>query len=350
MRNISIVSFLFLVAISGLTSCKSGMNSVSMQVMKPAPIFIPNHIQKVAVVNRTLASKENKTLGIIESVITGEGIYADREGAEDCLLGLRESLTRTNRFSVYQPAGLNLKGTGTGVLASPMTWEDIQRICTENSVDAVIALDAFDSDSRIDLSSGPVNTKDAKGNPITITEHNAYLKMNVTTGWSVYDPKERRVIDEFRSVDDLGFNSKGANAIVATAGLPAKRDAAKKTGYRAGQLYGNRISPSWITVSRGYYSKINDNFKLAKKKVQYKDWDGAAEIWKKEALNPDKKIAGMACYNMAVAAEVNGNLDAAMEWATKSYKQFENFKGASYMSILQGRINDVQRLNDQMSK
>lgn len=324
------------------------MSSVSMQVLKPAQVSIPNHIQKVAVVNRTKPSKENKAMNIIEGVLTGEGIYADREGAEDCLLGLKESLTRTDRFSVYQPAGIDLKGTGTGVLAPPLTWEDVEKICTENSVDAVIALEAFDSDSRIEMASGPVNTKDAKGNPITITEHRANMRMDVTTGWRVYDPKNRRIVDEFRSIDNQGFNAKGANPDAARAGLPIKRDAIKRTGFYAGKQYGNRISPSWTTISRGYYSKMNSNFKLARKKVQYRDWDGAAEIWKKESLNADRKTAGMACYNMAVAAEVQGNLELAYEWANKSYKEFGNFKGATYASIIQSRMYDVQRLNEQM--
>lgn len=350
MRNIYFFSILTVIVGTSLTSCKTSMSSVSMQVLKPAPISVPRHIQKVAVVNRSRASEENKTMNMFEGIITGEGIYADREGAEECLAGLRQTLTRTDRFTVAQPAGLDLRGTGTGMMATPLSWEQVEKICKDNSVDAIIALESFDSDSRVTMSAAPVQTRDPKGNPITVTEHRAAMRMDVKTAWRIYDPQNKSIVDEFKSLDDMGFNANGPTPEAARLALPIKRDAVKKTGYFAGQQYGNRISPSWVSVSRAYYTKYNDNFKLAAKKVRYKDWDGAAEIWKKEALGADKQAAGMACYNMAVAAEVQGNLDAAVEWANKAYKDFENFKALSYKQTLEQRIYDVKRLEQQLNK
>lgn len=324
------------------------MSSISMQVLKPAPIFVPTHIKKVAIVNRTAPSKDNKAMNIIEGVITGEGIYADREGSEECLTGLMNSLTRTDRFNVVRPGGTQLEGTGTGVLAPMMSWEQVEEICKNNDADAVIALEAFDSDSRITVNPVDARRRAPDGKNIVVTEHRADLRMDVKSGWRIYDPKNKVLIDEFKAVDDLGFNNQAPTPGDARAGLPIKREAIKKTGFHAGQQYGNRISPSWTRISRSYYAKANDRFKLARKKVKYNDWDGAAEIWKKEAMNNDKQIAGMACFNMAVAAEVDGNLDLALEWANRSYKEFNNFKGQTYATQIRARMNDVRRLEQQM--
>ena len=62
----------------------------------------------------------------------------------------------------------------------------------------------------------------------------------------------------------------------------------------------------------------------------------------------DIKIRGYAAYNLALAAEVQGDLDVALDWAKKSYSDFRNKKALSYSRVLQQRIYDQARLKEQM--
>ncbi|HRY99533.1 MAG TPA: hypothetical protein P5550_10810, partial [Bacteroidales bacterium] len=58
--------------------------------------------------------------------------------------------------------------------------------------------------------------------------------------------------------------------------------------------------------------------------------------------------AGRACYNMAVASEVMGDLNMALTWANRALKQHNNKKAAAYISILNDRMSDQRRLDRQM--
>ncbi len=51
---------------------------------------------------------------------------------------------------------------------------------------------------------------------------------------------------------------------------------------------------------------------------------------------------------MALACEVQGKLDLAIEWANKSYVEFGNKKGNYYSSLLRDRKADEARLDEQM--
>lgn len=89
--------------------------------------------------------------------------------------------------------------------------------------------------------------------------------------------------------------------------------------------------------------------KFAGKKVkQIRDWKGAMEIWKKEALNSDTKIAWHANYNMAVGCEREGNLEAALEWAKKAYERGHKSAAAQYVNTIKYRISEQKRADEQM--
>jgi hypothetical protein len=51
---------------------------------------------------------------------------------------------------------------------------------------------------------------------------------------------------------------------------------------------------------------------------------------------------------MAVASEHEGNLDMALIWAKKAYEIGGKSAAATYINILNSRIMDNNRLNEQM--
>ena len=77
--------FTRLMWIAATISLSACMSSTSLQVLKPADITLPEHIQKIAVANRSLPSKKNVFGNVLEGLLTGEGIFMDREGSADCV-------------------------------------------------------------------------------------------------------------------------------------------------------------------------------------------------------------------------------------------------------------------------
>ena len=329
-----------------IAACTS---STSLQVLKPADITLEENIINIGVVNRTYPTKENKAWNIIEGVLTGEGIGTDRRGSEATVDGMIDIMSQSPRFKLMRLDIDMLKGSGTGQFPEPLSAEKIQEICERNNLDALVALEAFDSDSRVNFTPITIRTKVAKDVYKDMPGIRADSRMNITVGWRIYNYRSKIISDEFRYTDFLAFSGQGYTQNEAVAGLPSKYDALTRTGFHTGQRYGRRITPLWVTESRQYYTKGSDELKVAGRKAKAGKWEDAAEIWKKEALNKEKKIAGRACYNMAVFSETRGNFDIALEWCQKAYTDFGNKKARTYMALIRSRMRDRQVLQQQMA-
>ena len=329
-----------------LGACTS---STSLQVLKPAEITIEDNIINVGVINRTYPTKENKAWNIIEGIFSGEGIGTDRRGSEATVDGMINVMSQSPRFKLMRLDIDMLKGSGTGQFPEPLSKDKIREVCERNNLDALITLEAFDSDSRVNFTPIVIRTRVAKDVFKDMPGIRADSRMNITVGWRIYNFRSEIISDEFRYTDFLAFTGQGFTQNEALANLPSKYDALFQTGFHTGQRYGRRITPLWVTEIRPYYNKGNDELKKAARKVKVGNWESAAEIWKKEALNKEKKIAGRACYNMAVFCETRGNFDIALEWSRKAYSDFGNKKARSYTALINGRMRDRQVLQQQMA-
>lgn len=339
------IPILIVIAALVMTSCKT--SQTSMQILVPAQIDLPTDIQSVGVANRSLPGEGSKFGNIVEGLLSGESIFADKEGSEHCLAGISAKLNEAPRFNAATLHGADLKGTGTKEFAPPLDWGQVDRLCKRYSVDALVVLESFDSDTYIEKGQRRVKRK-IDDREVMVTEYTADLTITVNSGWRIYDNISKRIIDENVYTDNKHWDAAGDNPDEAMRRLPAKREAINQTGYFSGEQYAIRISPTWMNATRSYYIKGSDAMKEAKSYVKTGNWDGAIEIWKREVHNPDREVAGRATYNMAVASEVKGNLEMALNWANKALKEYNNKKASTYIRILKKRLADQRRLDSQL--
>ena len=339
--------FIFsILVVVGLSSCTT--SSVLVNVQRPADITVSQDIQNVLVVNRSRPSKDNLAGNIIEGFISGEGMGADRKGAEYCINGLSNILGNSERFTLKNAGGIELKGTGTSAFPIPLAWNEVKSICGSYGSDALLVLETFDSDSWIRLGTPVTRTRKVKKIKIKELRYPATLTMSVESGWRIYDVNKKQIIDENKFTEIKEFTAWGNNPEEAQLNLPSKRRAIQESGLFAGKQYGFRIAPMWIKVSRTYYIGKSDDLKLAKSYVKKGDWDAAIDIWKDLVNNSDEKIARRSAYNMAIASEIKGGLDTAIEWANKAKKLGEK-KAYNYINILQRRKMDEEKLKQQLN-
>jgi hypothetical protein len=331
MRNL----ILLLLAGSILYSCKT--QDLYLSVLEPAPVTLPGYIKKPGVINRTQVSEATKNIDKVDKVLSLEGADLDKEGAATCISGLTNELVKNNRFTEIVPVTSSvLTTTGSGIFPAPLSWEEVDRLCRQNNTDALFALEMYDTDTKIDYSTSKKDIKTPLG-VVPAIEHHANMQTIVKTGWRIYDPQNRIIVDEIPMSDQITFSGSGINPVVAAKALMGRKDAVKQVSEQVGQAYAMRIIPYWIRVSRDYYVKGTDNFKIAKRKARTGNWDEAGKLWEKETNNSKGKIAGRACYNMAIINEINGNLDEAVKWAQKSYEDYNNKLALHYVRILENR-------------
>ncbi|MCC7245666.1 MAG: tetratricopeptide repeat protein [Saprospiraceae bacterium] len=327
------------------------MKSTTLTVLKPAQLTLPEHISKVAVVDRSKPS--NGWANFFEGLLTGEQIGQDRRSRQEAVSGLTRALTRTPRFQVIS-TGIEMEGSKAGgSMPNPLNWSEIDRICKDYGTDAVVAIESFDSDNSTSTRRNESKKKDKDGKEYIVVDYSARQRTGVRIGWRMYDPKSRRIIDEYVTDDYLEKDASGDTEKLAVGNLPSQANVTRDVANIVGHEYCARIAPLYVKVDRKYYDKskgYKDQMKQAARYLRTRNYEKAGDVWKKIEASPaaSDKARGRAAYNMAVAAEMNGSFDLAIEWAKKSYEQYGNKKAKSYIRTLQQRKRDANRVESQM--
>jgi len=304
----------------------------------------------VVVVNRSEVSKKSKVFNVVNKVISMEGPGVDKEGSQATITGLSDELRKNDRFDeVTMLTNTDLSTDVPGTFPSPLSWDIVEKYCMENKADALFSLELFDTQSKIDFSTNKTTIKTPLGNMPAI-EQQANMHTLVKAGWRIYDVRGKNILDEAALARTITYHGRGINPLLATGALIHRKDAVKEVGNLAGHAYAFSIIPLWNRVTRYYYIKGNDNFKVATRKARTGNWDGAAKLWQEETNNPNGKIAGCACYNMAIVSEIKGDLDMAIKWARQSYENYNNHLALNYVNLLNNRKINNAILEDQQTQ
>lgn len=331
-----------------LSSCSSTQH-VYLNVQEPATVRIPPQVKTVAVLNRSMPGKHAGLLDAIDKAVTLEGPNLDKEGASSGISGFTDELARSSRFTVERATDTRATNSGVpGLFPAPLSWGDIDQLCRDNQADAVMALEIFDTDTRVNYSAIPASIKTPLGN-VPVLEQQADMETIVKSGWRLYDATNHLVLDEFSFARPLHYSAKGITPAVAVAGIMGRKDAVKEAAYAAGRAYAFRLSPRWLRVYRDYYVKGSPEFVIGRRFAQTGNWKGAEACWNRETTNPRPKIAGRACYNMAIISEINGDLDQAITWASRSYEQYNNKLALYYLNTLKNRVREKATLDTEQS-
>lgn len=340
--------FIFFIPVVLLfANCKTDL--VSLRVMNPAPVTVPGYVKTLGILNRSIPGNEHTVLNTVHKINSLDYADLNKEGSEEAIKGLNDALTETNKFDQIKRLDTKLKSPGAGIFQAPLSWPEVEKICQQNNVDALVVLEMFDNDVKV----APISIPKDVSNPLAVIS-SVQQQVNITstarTGWRIYDPKGKIILDEYSTADNVTYSGAGINPLATAEAIISRKEAVKKLSNQLGYLYVNRILPYWIYVSRDYYVKGSPNFKIAKRKARTGNWDQAGKLWEKETKNNKAKIAGRAYYNMAIINEINGNTDAAIEWAQKAYEDYNNHLALKYVNILKYRRQQNNRLNAQMEE
>ncbi|PHN04842.1 DUF6340 family protein [Flavilitoribacter nigricans] len=324
--------------------------TTQIDVLQPAAFSVPGNIERIVTIDRSKPSKG--FLNFLEGVVTGEGLGQDKRGRENALRGVTDALTRTPRFEVRSSA-VELTGSKSGDrMIEPLPWSEVRMIADQYDVDAVLAIEKYDTDQSSSTRSRQV-TRKKDGQEYTETVYDSKIDMRVHIGWRLYDTDRQVIIDEFEVTEGGNDSATGSSEEEALRRLTNQSDMARDISFEAGTLYGMRIAPVWVSVNRQFYTKAKGSDKepmqRAARYAKANQWESAAEIWR-ELIEKgrDAKTAGKAAHNMAVASERAGHLDSALDWANKAYLEFGNKSSREYGRQLQWRIEDAKRVEEQM--
>jgi len=218
------------------------------------------------------------------------------------------------------------------------TKGDISMISDSTSADLLLSFDHF-------------YTRD--GFAYFAQDFTAHEAVQVHYIWTAYDLKKKKLAFHFAKADTIFWSETSNSKKTAIENLPPRRDAVLNAADIAGGNTAIFLVPHWTTVNRMYYESGNTEIKPTRELVDQGKWMEAAELWKNNVNNPNKKIAAKCKFNMAVACEMNDQLDAALAWVVESYHVFgeKNEVHAAhcrdYIRILSQRKLDVSIIQKQ---
>lgn len=336
-----ILPYIFGLFLLSITSCKQ---RVYLTVTEPPIVHVDKDYLRGGFINRSFSSGESKLIDIVDKGLSLEGDL-DVAGSNAAIQGAFDYLTTINRFDYLEILdSLPVENGGMDVFPAQIPWSKVETICRENNLDFLMVLEVYDTDTKINYSMG-TTTKSTPLGDVQVPVHNATMTTLIKTGWRIYDPSRKLILDEFRWSDQLQSRGSGINPAAAAATLLNRGQAVRQVSTNIGRHYAGRIEYQRFRVWRNYYTKGSNNLKIARRRSDVGDWDGAAEMWKKDLQSAKRKVAGRATYNMAIYHEINGEIEKALELAQKSYGDYRIKEGRNYANILRDRLARRQREN-----
>ena len=332
-------NFTYLFTFCGIVSLNSCITTsiVPIRVYDPPEVKFPDSTCHITLVNRLnfpTANESNNNLkkNRIDSLVINNIAHQKLfEGIKDALY----SSELIDTVTIVQKTREVKNSLNFDIELKPMNWDTIGAISDRNRFDVLISLDGF-------IVKHFHSIKTAFG--IMGGDNNALyyrigkLEVSLSALFRIYDPDRKQLMEEYNYSDTIFWESTGLTIFTALRNLPSEYAAIYEAAYWAGFYYGERLIPQWEEVDRFYFIRGHPDLIEAAILAKEEKWLEAAEIWKVLAYGPDTKIASRAALNMALVSEMYDNLDAALNWAKKSYSLNKKESVEQYQKVLLERI------------
>jgi len=327
------------------TACKT-TSIIKIQILESSEVSLPRDIHEITIINRSL-----KTNLVTQNQDSGRPLPSNdsphhSEVTNNCIQGLYDLLIASPFIdtvfydSLLYYLGLSNDSTGKPL---PLDWQDVEWVYAKTNTELLISLEDYDCSDTI--------SQDIQYSFFHLFEDDiinryyvAYLNVSPKAFWRIYDLTNKKIIDEYLYIDTIQWERSDKESSKALKQLPEKKNAILEAAYWAGYGYGKRIVPFWLDVDRFYYKSGSKEIKQAGKEVLKDNWTGAVQIWKKLAYGKKKSLAAKASLNMALASEIEDQLEIALEWAAKSYLMLKRSSSKKYVLLLQERVKEKRKL------
>ena len=330
----AIVSFLL------LSSCVT-LNEFPIEVFQPAKVTLPAEIKNVTLVSRnmkyandTLQKYYSKDYKRIKDIIPVNIDSLSVQACFDSLSVKMQALSRFSKISVLPVASLPRQYVKN---INPPSKKLIEKIASDTDADALILLDMYSS-----FYSVYPNQDTGRSVAQVVT----------ASIWTIYDPTKFRILHHTSMVDTLYWDGLDDQKNYLASRIPNKKAALQIAAGLAGVKYSKNIAPSWVKVYRQTLSCSQADFKNAAELAKKNKWDEASALWEKYTQSTNKRYQMQALFNLAVASEMNGDIDTATDLISRASKvsssasyNIENKSIRMYSAILARRKIELNKIN-----
>lgn len=314
------------------TSCVT-YQAITIQVLQPAQKYLPISTKNIVVVNHSNYPKSQFTNQDNEEV----KLNLDSLLSNEMIVGFHDALLNSQEYTIVNRSPVYIQKPSYNERFKSLKADIVSQICKDSVASALVSLE------NIQVILIPVSTN---YNP-----ENGYYTGKygyVTSGyWKIYDSTGQVVFDDYIQKDTAIWEASGETTIEVNNNFPDLKSSLIGACYQSGENYARRISMLWGEENRTLITFTNADFINATNLANNGEWLKAIELWKKYPYGKNKTLAYYASYNLAVAAEVLDDLDAALEWAAKAYFLKKTLFVEEYILLLEQRKKEKQQIVNQ---
>ena len=344
-REINIFTTILLLVIITV-SCVS-TKTLIIEIPQQSKQELPQSIQSLTLVNRVVDSTfTNLDADSLQKIFyvqkfNYDTIINDIQAADTTIKALGELLFESGRYDFVIPENRFLKFKKNAFLTNEMSWTEVKELCKSYNTDAVLSLDHFKT--RVSSNYSKESFYDSAQDGFSWV---SYAKMYIyyEALFRVYDPiQEKVLVREFIRDTVVWEDVAGTTNILFSRFTPVK-DALSEVGIAIALDFSDKISTTWHEENRKLFNKGDENLKQAALFAEDNKWDTATTLWMETLKNTKSKtVKSRAEFNIAVAFEMQGDLNKAITWALKSYETSYNIITYEYLDILKRRKYELKK-------
>jgi tetratricopeptide (TPR) repeat protein len=326
---------LFSLTVIALYSCTS-MGTIAIQVSFPSKHSISPNIQSIAILNRSITTDffNSQNYSIEKRLIANkrfEMACFDSTASDTAITAAAKSLYNSQRFDVVVPLERNILRYDDESILEPLDSASVNQLCKTFKVDAILVLESFS-----EKVNGEIYPRERNNFNYLFT---GVINLDYKLVWRLYQIRQEPSVRSYVVSDEIFWDSGSFNSTPKEAfdKLPTVKDALIGGGIAAGQDIADSISLKWVNETRNYYITRNEKIDAAIPLIKQNKWDEALEIWKNYSLEPSNSLRSKIEYNLALASEMCGDIDSAIEWAGKSLKSKYSRNAEDYLFNLSRR-------------
>ncbi len=324
-----------------LPSCITTV-SVPIDQLEPGKVALPPAVRKVALISRNFKFSIDTLSGYFNlDYRLKRGTNADNQVIDSVAVtksmeSLRKALLESGRFDEVFVYPYHFIKPHFGDKEMPFTSGYIQSVCNESQTDGVISLEM------LSFFYGR-----HKGSSAGAIQGEANVKISAI--WSVYIPKSNDPVDRYNHSEVIRWSEFDQRNDSIKYELPGRKDAISIASGIAAKNYSKRIVPNWNESSRIIIGLNDPEWDQAMLFAQHNKWGKAMQVWEKYVGSTQKRVAGAASLNYAVAQEMSGDPEQATVWNEKAVKLLQNGEAGriarAYAAILYERKLKALKLN-----
>lgn len=335
-------AFLFVATVSCVST-----KSFLIELPQRSKNELPESIQSLLIVSRmadeSYSNIDSDSLQRIffRQKFDYDTIINDIQAVDTTLKALGELLFESGRYDFVIPENRFLPFQRSAFLTIEMEWPEVQTLCELYNTDAIVSLEHFKTRVSTDYS------RDAFYDPYSEGFRNASvakMKVNYEALFRIYDPEQKKVLVREFMRDTLFWEDVDLSTEKLFGRFTPVKQALAEAGIAVALDFSDQISVNWRQESRSIFVKGDENIKNGAGFADSNQWEPAMALWLETAeKSSNKNNKSKAELNLAVACEIRGDLQKAIEWALKSYNTMYRNITYNYLETLKRRSELLKR-------